>query len=71
MRGDKRVAIRFNLAARKASEEAPHEAYVKKFEASDNLRWSLSDEAVAANEKPLGRSDSSGGHAAATPTGQP
>jgi spore germination cell wall hydrolase CwlJ-like protein len=71
MRGDKRVAVRFNLAARKASEEAPHEEYVKKFEASDNLRWSLSDEAVAANEKPLGRSTAPAGQAAATPTGQP
>ena len=56
MRGDKRVAIRFNLAARKASEGAPHDEYVDKFKASDNLRWSLSDEVVAANEKPLGRS---------------
>ena len=55
MRGDKRVAIRFNLTARKASEAAPHDDYVEKFKASDNLRWSLSDEAVAANEKPLGQ----------------
>ena len=30
MRGDKRVAIRFNLAARKASEEAPHDAICRK-----------------------------------------
>ena len=29
MRGDKRVAIRFNLAARKASDEAPHDEYVE------------------------------------------
>ena len=51
-----RVAIRFNLdAARKASNEAPHEDYAKKFEASDNLRWSLSDEIVASDEKPLGK----------------
>ena len=55
MRGDKRVAIRFNLTARKASEAAPHDEYVEKFKASDNLRWSLSDEAVAANQKPLGQ----------------
>ena len=41
--------------ARKASEAAPHDDYVEKFKASDNLRWSLSDEAVAANEKPLGQ----------------
>jgi hypothetical protein len=51
-----RVAIRFNLdAARKASNEAPHEDYAKKFEASDNLRWSLSNEIVAGDEKPLGK----------------
>jgi hypothetical protein len=50
-----RLSIRFNLAARKAVEEAPHEEYVEKFEASDNLRWSLSGGAVAADEKPLGK----------------
>ena len=54
MRGDKRVAVRFNLAARQAAESAPHSNYVEKFEASDNLRWSLSTENVAADEKPLG-----------------
>ena len=69
MRGDKRVAIRFNLAARKASEAAPHDEYVEKFKASDNLRWSLSDEAVAANEKPLGqRSKAPAGEGAAGAT---
>ncbi len=52
---DGRLAIRFNLAARKAVEEAPRHAYVEKFEASDNLRWSLSGGAVAADEKPLGK----------------
>ena len=57
MRGDKRVAVRFNLVARKASDGAAHEDYVKKFEASDNLRWSLSGEATAADAKPLGRTD--------------
>ncbi len=56
MRGDKRVAIRFNLAARKAAETAPHNNYVEKFGASDNLRWSLSNETVASGEKPLGQS---------------
>ena len=56
MRGDKRVAVRFNLVARKASEEAPHEDYTKKFEVSDNLKWSLSADPVADNEKPLGKS---------------
>ena len=55
MRGDKRVAIRFNLAARKAAETAPHSNYVEKFGASDNLRWSLSNETVASSEKPLGQ----------------
>jgi len=54
--GPGRVAIRFNLeAARKASAEAPHEDYVKKFDSSDNLKWSLSNEIVAADEKPLGK----------------
>jgi len=53
---DGQVAIRFNLAARKAVEETPHHDYVEKFEASDNLRWSLSGGVVAASEKPLGQS---------------
>ena len=51
LRGDKRVAIRFNLAARKASDEVSHEDYAKKFEASDNLKWSLSSEVVADGRK--------------------
>ena len=55
MRGDKRVAVRFNLVARNASGAAAHEDYVKKFEASDNLKWSLSSETAAAGEKPLGK----------------
>ena len=55
MRGDKRVAIRFNLTARKASDEASHEDYAKKYEASDNLKWSLSSEGVGETEKPLGK----------------
>ena len=55
LRGDKRVAIRFNLAARKASDEVSHQDYAKKFEASDNLKWSLSSEVVAQDEKPLGK----------------
>ena len=55
MRRDKRVAVRFNLVARKAADEAVHEDYTKKFEVSDNLKWSLSSDAVAENEKPLGR----------------
>ena len=56
MRGDKRVAVRFNLVARKASEEAPHEEYAQKFEVSDNLKYALSSEAVAENQQPLGTS---------------
>jgi hypothetical protein len=57
MRGDKRVAVRFNLAARKAADTAVHEDYVKKFEVSDNLKYALSDD-TASNEKPLGRNPS-------------
>ena len=55
MRGDKRVAVRFNLAARKASDEATHEAYVQKFQASDTLKYALSSDTVAQNEAPLGK----------------
>ena len=55
MRGDKRVAVRFNLTARKASDEVGHEDYVKKFEASDNLKWTLSGETTSSDEKPLGK----------------
>ncbi|MBA2772135.1 MAG: cell wall hydrolase [Sphingomonas sp.] len=54
LRGDERVAIRFNLAARKAAEQAPRVEYIQKVEASDNLRWSLTGDQVAADEKPLG-----------------
>jgi spore germination cell wall hydrolase CwlJ-like protein len=56
LRGDKRVAVRFNLEARKASDAATHEDYSKKFEASDNLKWSLSGDTVADNQQPLGKS---------------
>lgn len=51
----KRVTVRFNPAARKAVEDAPHSEYVDKFKASDNLRWTLSSETASANEKPLGK----------------
>jgi len=54
MRGDKRVAVRFNLTARKASDTAKHEEYVEKVKASDNLRWSLSGGMPQSNEQPLG-----------------
>lgn len=53
-----RVGIRFNLAqfnlAREAAEKAPREPYVEKVAASDNLRWTLSDQAKS-TEEPLGR----------------
>ena len=55
MRGDKRVAVRFNMVARKASEEAPHVDYDQKFAASDNLKWALSSQSVGSNEQPLGK----------------
>lgn len=54
MRGDKRVGVRFNLIARAASDKAVHEDYTKQFGASDTLKWALSSETVAQNEKPLG-----------------
>ncbi len=50
-----RVNVRFKLAeARKAVQEAPHEEYVERVAASDNLRWTLSGGAPAADQKPLG-----------------
>nr|MBA2467198.1 cell wall hydrolase [Sphingomonas sp.] len=55
---DGRLAIRFNLAARQAVEEAPRTKYVEKFEASDNLRWSLSGGAPAESEKAFGKAPS-------------
>lgn len=55
LRGDKRVAVRFNLVARKASDEVKHEEYTKQFEVSDNLKWSLSGDTVAQNQQPLGK----------------
>ena len=54
---DGRVEVRFSVAARKAVEDAPHKDYVDKFEASDNLRWTLSGGGSGADqssEKPLG-----------------
>jgi hypothetical protein len=56
LRGDKRVAVRFNLVARKAADDVTHEDYTKTFEASDNLKWSLSSNGVADNQQPLGKS---------------
>lgn len=57
MRGDKQVGVRFNLVARKAADEAVHEDYQKKFESSDNLKWMLSGDGFASNEKPLGKAE--------------
>lgn len=67
MRGDKRVAVRFKLAARKASDEAPHEDYAKAFDASDNLKWALSSDGVAKDEKPLGAAPAQPGAALTNP----
>jgi len=54
-----RVAVRFNLAtlaaAKKAANDAPHEDYVEKVAASDNLRWTLTGSAPEAPQKPLGQ----------------
>ena len=55
MRGDKLVAVRFNLAARKASDGVKAEEYTKKFDASENLKWSLSSDVVAEDQQPLGK----------------
>ena len=56
LRGDKRVAVRFNLTAREASKDVVAEDYTQKFEASDNLKYALSSDTVASNEQPLGKS---------------
>jgi spore germination cell wall hydrolase CwlJ-like protein len=69
MRGDKRVAVRFTQVGRQAAAEAVHEDYAKRFEASDNLKYALSTETTAADEKPLGRAADAetSGSAAARP----
>ena len=61
LRGDRRVAVRFNLVARKAAAEVKPEDYAKKFGASDNLKWSLSGDTVADNQQPLGKPAAAGG----------
>ena len=71
MRGDKRVAVRFNLTARKASEEAKHTDYVEQVKASDNLRWSLNGGMAAADEKPLGNAMAPASGAQGSTTGSP
>ena len=55
MRGDKRVAVRFNQVAREATDKVVHEDYVKKVEATDNLRFALSEKATSTTEAPLGK----------------
>ena len=53
-----RVAVRFKLEqARKAVDAAPREDYVRKFEASDNLKWTLSNEFVSADQQPFGTAE--------------
>jgi spore germination cell wall hydrolase CwlJ-like protein len=53
---DGRVGVRFNIEARAAVEKAVHKEYVDKFDASENLRWTLGeDEAETVQEKPLGK----------------
>jgi spore germination cell wall hydrolase CwlJ-like protein len=59
LRGNKRVAVRFNLVARNASDDVKHTDYTKQFEVSDNLKWSLGGDSVDQNQKPLGRSAAS------------
>lgn len=66
MRGDKRVGVRFNLVARQASDKAVHEVYEKRFDASENLKWSLSSDTTASDQKPLGVSLSATPPAAAS-----
>jgi len=72
MRGDERVAVRFNLAARKATDEVEHKPYVEKVQASDNLRWTLSGGGMAAaDEMPLGKATAPTAPATGTATGSP
>ena len=72
MRGDKRVAVRFNLAAREAADKAERKPYAEKVSASDNLRYVLSGDAPASTEKPLGAAQETpaGGGAAAVAAAQ-
>ncbi|MBA3668679.1 MAG: cell wall hydrolase [Sphingomonas sp.] len=55
MRGDKRVALRFNQTARNAADDATHKDYSESVKASETLRWSLSGESASEAEKPLGK----------------
>ena len=71
MRGDKRVAVRFNLAAREATDKVEAKPYVEQVKASDNLRWSLSGGMAAADDKPLGKAARAKPGASGTATGSP
>ncbi|MEO6433159.1 MAG: cell wall hydrolase [Sphingomicrobium sp.] len=76
MRGDKRVAVRFNMTARKASDEAVHQDYSAKVEASNNLRWVLSEESTSDKQAAFGKvrppaAAASPSAVAAPATGQP
>ena len=53
-----RLEVMASLRSRKASDEVKHEDYTKKFEVSDNLKWSLSGDSAAENQQPLGRTAS-------------
>jgi hypothetical protein len=70
LRGDKRVAVRFNLVAREASKDVAPVDYTKKFESSDNLKYALSADTVGENQVALGKrsgpSSGGGGSQAAT-----
>jgi spore germination cell wall hydrolase CwlJ-like protein len=54
-RGEARVAVRMQVAARDAVERSVHRDYVEQVQASDNLRWTLGTSVAAADDKPLGR----------------
>ena len=54
-RGEKQVAIRFNLAAREAVEKAVQAERKPDVALSDNLRFALSGGSASAEEKPLGK----------------
>jgi spore germination cell wall hydrolase CwlJ-like protein len=71
MRGDKRVAVRFNLAARAATDKIEAKPYVEQVKASDNLRWTLNGGMAAADEKPLGKAAAISPGATGTATGSP
>jgi hypothetical protein len=66
MRGNKFVAVRFNVVAREASEHVSTEDYTKKFETSENLKYALSSDTTSDNQKPLGASSAAPAPAAPT-----